>query len=268
MQWLAVLAFALTVRAQRLALLLRRRPALALHRRLRPRSPAAAAVVRRIRLVDAAAARSRTSPARISFGAAGDRPLQHARVACPWRCSASTAIATRIGGRLFGYWAAALWIALPYFGILFVEPGYHQKYTELTIPHIVGLTAMSDFPSMVGAPRLRVLLPARARERQPARRWWPPGFAAGYAIAVKPSSAIFLFGPALLLLLTRWRTILPFVLGLAPALRTLALWKYRGLGHLRRHPGGAGPARRAASATSCGGSTTLTPTAGRTSTRT
>jgi hypothetical protein len=36
-------------------------------------------------------------------------------------------IATRIAGRLFGYFAAALWIGLPYFGILFVEPGYHQK---------------------------------------------------------------------------------------------------------------------------------------------
>jgi hypothetical protein len=58
------------------------------------------------------------------------------------------------------------------------------------------------------------------------------GFAAGYAIAVKPSSAIFLFGPALLLLLTRWRTILLFGFGLAPAIATLALWKYRGLGHL------------------------------------
>src|SRR5207249_3544707 len=59
-------------------------------------------------------------------------------------------IAARIAGRMFGYWAAALWIAIPYLGVLFVEPGYHQKYTELTIPHIVGLTAMADFPSLVG----------------------------------------------------------------------------------------------------------------------
>jgi hypothetical protein len=140
-------------------------------------------------------------------------------------------IATRIGGRLFGYWAAALWIALPYFGILFVEPGYHQKYTELTIPHIVGLTAMSDFPSMVGL-LVSAYFCLRALESGSRLTMVAAGFAAGYAIAVKPSSAIFLFGPALLLLLTRWRTILPFVLGLAPALATLALWKYRGLGHL------------------------------------
>lgn len=140
-------------------------------------------------------------------------------------------IAARIGGRLFGYWAAALWIALPYFGILFVEPGYHQKYTELTIPHIVGLTAMSDFPSMVGL-LISAYLCLRALESGGWLTMGAAGFAAGYAIAVKPSSAIFLFAPAMLLLLTRWRTALPFVLGLAPVLATLALWKYRGLGHL------------------------------------
>ena len=140
-------------------------------------------------------------------------------------------IAARIGGRLFGYWAAALWIALPYFGILFVEPGYHQKYTELTIPHIVGLTAMSDFPSMVGL-LISAYLCLRALESSSRLTMGAAGFAAGYAIAIKPSSAIFLFAPAMLLLLTRWRTVLPFVLGLAPVLATLALWKYRGLGHL------------------------------------
>ena len=140
-------------------------------------------------------------------------------------------IAARVGGRLYGYWAAALWIALPYFGILFVEPGYHQKYTELTIPHIVGLTAMSDFPSMVGL-LISAYLCLRALESGNRLTMGAAGFAAGYAIAVKPSSAIFLFGPAVLLLLTRWRTVVPFLLGLAPVLATLALWKYRGLGHL------------------------------------
>jgi len=140
-------------------------------------------------------------------------------------------IAARIGGRLFGYWAAALWIALPYFGILFVEPGYHQKYTELTIPHIVGLTAMSDFPSMVGL-LVSAYFCLRALESGNPVTMGAAGLAAGYAIAVKPSSAIFLFGPALLLLIARWRTVAPFVAGIAPIILTLALWKYRGLGHL------------------------------------
>ena len=43
----------------------------------------------------------------------------------------SPAASSATGGR-------ALWIALPYFGILFVEPGYHQKYTELTLPQSSG----------------------------------------------------------------------------------------------------------------------------------
>ena len=140
-------------------------------------------------------------------------------------------IAARIGGRIFAYWAAAIWIALPYFGILFVEPGYHQKYTELTIPHIVGLTAMSDFPSMVGL-LISAYFCLRALESRNWLTMGAAGFAAGYAIAVKPSSAIFLFAPAVLLPLTRWRTVLPFALGLAPLVMTLAFWKYRGLGHL------------------------------------
>ena len=51
---------------------------------------------------------------------------------------------------MFGYFAAALWIALPYLGILFVQPGYHQKYTELTLPQTLGLSSVPDFPSTVG----------------------------------------------------------------------------------------------------------------------
>ena len=34
-------------------------------------------------------------------------------------------IGARIAGRMFGYLAAALWIAVPYLGIVFVQPGYH-----------------------------------------------------------------------------------------------------------------------------------------------
>jgi hypothetical protein len=145
-------------------------------------------------------------------------------------------IGARIAGRLFGYWAAAVWIALPYFGILFVEPGYHQKYTEITLPHVLGLTAMSDFPTMVGL-IVSAYFCLRALETGSSITMGASGLAAGYAIAVKPSSAIFLFAPAVLLLTKRWRTALPFAIGVAPALLTLALWKYRGLGELAAsHP--------------------------------
>jgi hypothetical protein len=51
-------------------------------------------------------------------------------------------IAARIGGRLFGYWALVLWIIVPFLGIRFTNAGYHQRYTELTLPQSFGLTAM------------------------------------------------------------------------------------------------------------------------------
>jgi hypothetical protein len=145
-------------------------------------------------------------------------------------------IAARIAGRMFGYWAAALWVALPYLGVLFVEPGYHQKYTELTLPQLEGLSSVPDFPSTVG---LLVCAYFALRAAEAVSGWQSgvaAGLAAGYSIAIKPSNAIFLVAPALLLLATRRRRLLTFAVGLAPALLTLALWKFRGLGALAAAP--------------------------------
>src|SRR6266511_78241 len=94
-------------------------------------------------------------------------------------------IASRIAGKLFGYWAAALWVALPYLGILFLEPGYHQKYTELTLPQAVGLSSVPDFPSTVGL-IVAAYFCLRAVE---SASWYPAaaaGLASGYSIAMKP----------------------------------------------------------------------------------
>ena len=144
-------------------------------------------------------------------------------------------IAARIAGRLFGYFAAALWIALPYLGILAVQPGYHQKYTELTLPQSLGLSSVPDFPSTVGL-IVAAYLALRAAEGASWHAAAGSGLAAGYAIAIKPSNALFLAAPAVLLLVVRRRQVLPFAAGLAPALLTLALWKYRGLGEIAAAP--------------------------------
>jgi hypothetical protein len=144
-------------------------------------------------------------------------------------------IAAQIAGRMFGYLAAALWIAIPYLGIVFVEPGYHQKYTELTLPQLVGLTSVPDFPATV-ALIVSAYLCLRVLD---SPRWEVAalaGLAAGYSIAMKPSNAIFLVAPFLLLLVERWRALLSFAAGVAPAVLTLALWKYRGLGELAAAP--------------------------------
>jgi len=144
-------------------------------------------------------------------------------------------IGARIAGRMFGYFAALLWVLVPYLGIVFVEVGYHQKYTELTLPQVVGLTSVPDFPAMV-ALIVSAYLCLRALD---SARWEIgalAGLAAGYSIAIKPSNAIFLVAPALLLVVERRRTLLAFAAGLVPSLLTLALWKYRGLGELAAAP--------------------------------
>ena len=145
-------------------------------------------------------------------------------------------IGARIAGRAFGYLAALLWIVVPYFGIVFVEVGYHQKYTELTLPQALGLTSVPDFPSMV-ALIVSAYLCLRALD---SSRWEIgslAGLAAGYSIAIKPSNSIFLVAPALLLVVEQRRALLAFAAGLAPSLLALALWKYRGLGELAAAPG-------------------------------
>jgi hypothetical protein len=154
-------------------------------------------------------------------------------------------IASRIAGRLFGYWAAALWIAVPYLGILVVEAGYHQKYTELTLPQQVGLTSVPDFPATV-ALIVCAYLCLRVMDGTGWHAAAGAGLAAGYSLAIKPSNAIFLVAPGLLFLVERRRALLPFAVGLAPALLTLAIWKYRGLGELAAAP--AEPVRLAGGA--------------------
>lgn len=144
-------------------------------------------------------------------------------------------IAARIAGRMFGYLAAALWILIPYAGIVFVEVGYHQKYTELTLPQALGLTSVPDFPSTV-ALLVSGYLSLLALD---TKRWEVAavaGLAAGYSIAIKPSNAIFLVAPFLLLVVERRRALLTFAAGLAVPLLTLAVWKYRGLGELAAAP--------------------------------
>ena len=140
-------------------------------------------------------------------------------------------IGERIGGRLFGYWTALLWIVIPFVGIRYALHGYHQKWTELTLPQLLGLGAMSDYPSMI-ALVVGAYLCLRAVDE---RHWiWAAaaGFAVGYAIAVKPSDSVFLVAPVLLFVLVRLRALVPFALGLVPCLAALTFWKVRGQGNL------------------------------------
>src|SRR5258708_35110871 len=156
--------------------------------------------------------------------------LLNVLVLMPIATLAMYGIGKRIGGRLFGYWVALCWIAVPYIGIKYADAGYHQRYTEAALPQGLGLTAMSDFPSMVmlavGAYFLICAIQRAA---------WIDGVLAGlfvgFGIGVKASNLPLLPSAALTLLACRpWRAALAFSAGLAPCILTLLVWKSRGRG--------------------------------------
>ena len=141
-------------------------------------------------------------------------------------------IAARIGGRGIGYLAAALWVATPFALIPLFDQRYHAKYVEQLLPQAFGLTGLGDFPSMVC-----LLVAALGCVRALDSRAWPDaalgGLAAGFAIGIKPANVLFIAGPVLAFAFGRHvRGAAAFGAALLPALMALALWKYRGLGHL------------------------------------
>lgn len=141
-------------------------------------------------------------------------------------------IGRRLGGRLFGYWCAALWIVVPLIGIRFTETGYHQRYTELLLPQSLGLTGMSDFPSLVGGAAAAYFALRAVQDDSP----WDgvlAGLLAGVVLGIKPSNAPLVVGMGLALLFARrWRGLAYTVAGVAPGIVALAVWKARGEGNL------------------------------------
>ncbi len=109
-------------------------------------------------------------------------------------------------------------------------PVYNDRWVDGTLPQALGLSAMSDYPSMIVllAAALFTLRSLRAGASTDAAL---AGLLAGLAIGMKPSNALFLAGAALAYpLARRWREAVVFGIALLPATLALALWKQRGLG--------------------------------------
>ncbi len=142
------------------------------------------------------------------------------------------ALAARVAGRGFGYWAAALWALAPFLAIpLFVER-YHYTWIDVTLPQLHGLSALADFPSTVAVLAAAVFA-VRTIDRGDRTDALLCGVLCGLAVGVKPSSAIFLAAPALgLAAARRWPGLAYAAAGALPAAVTLAVWKERGLGYL------------------------------------
>jgi Dolichyl-phosphate-mannose-protein mannosyltransferase len=142
------------------------------------------------------------------------------------------ALASSVGGRLLGYWAALLWVVAPFVAIPLFDQRYHTRWVAQFLPQALGLTAMPDFLSMV-----LVLLSALyvVRSLAPERVWDAAlaGVLFGAAVGTKPPNILLGVGAALgYLVARRWREAVAFGIGTLPALLLLAFWKYRGLGEL------------------------------------
>ena len=141
-------------------------------------------------------------------------------------------IATRIAGRIFGYWAAALWVLIPWAAIPMFDPRYHEKFVSLTLPQSLGLTVLADFPSTVFVLLTAYMLVRAIDTNEPVDAILA-GLLGGFVIGLKPSNSLF-FGAAILALLVarRWSQTAMFLASLVPGVLLLALWKERGLGQL------------------------------------
>lgn len=139
-------------------------------------------------------------------------------------------LARRIAGAAFGAVAASLWAFGPLLAIPFWDDRYHERYAEIFLPQTMGFTGLADFPSTVCV-LAAALFALRAAERRTLDDAVLCGLLAGFAIGLKPANAVFLAGPALALAAARcWGQLAAFGAAVLPAVLTLTLWKYRGLG--------------------------------------
>ncbi|HWE82562.1 MAG TPA: hypothetical protein VG265_13010 [Gaiellaceae bacterium] len=141
-------------------------------------------------------------------------------------------IARMIGGRAFGYFAALAWAVFPVAIIHYFLPDYHANYVDVTLPPALGLTARGDFPSLVFL-LVAAYFGMRGMYSGVRLDFLGSGLALGFAIAVKPSNALFV--PAIVVALPlarRFEGLLLVGAGLVPSLVGLAFWKYYGIGYL------------------------------------
>ena len=139
-------------------------------------------------------------------------------------------LASRIGGRLLGYWASFLWAIAPIASIPLFVDRYQERFGEQFLPQALGLTAMSDYPSMVLVLASAVFV-VRSLDAQHMHDAVLAGLLLGAAAAVKPPNLLMGVGAALAYLVARrWRNGLGFGIAIVPSLLVLALWKERGLG--------------------------------------
>lgn len=141
-------------------------------------------------------------------------------------------VSSRIGGRLLGYVTTAAWVIVPFAVHPLFGSGYHPVYVQQLLPQAFGLTGLGDFPSMVCV-LVAAYFAVTALDTGDPVHAALGGLFAGFAIALDPGNVLFLAAPAVAYALARrWASAFVFGLALLPALLTVTLWQYRGLGHV------------------------------------
>ena len=126
--------------------------------------------VRGLRLVVPAASGRRFRRRRTSLPRCRRSSSSTPSCCCRSRCSAYTRSQRASPGAPSATSQRRSGSLLPYLGILVHRPGYHEKYTELTLPQALGLACRPRLPGDGCVAGLGVLLPARTRGRRLDRR--------------------------------------------------------------------------------------------------
>ncbi len=153
-------------------------------------------------------------------------------VLLPIALLAAYGVASRIGGRLLGCVTAAAWVVVPYAVHPLFASGYHPLYVQELLPQSLGLTGLGGFPALVCVLVAAYFALTSIDTADPVHAALG-GLFAGFAIALDPGNVLFLAAPAVgYALARRWPAALVFGVALLPALATVTLWQYRGLGHV------------------------------------
>jgi hypothetical protein len=136
----------------------------------------------------------------------------------------------QLAGRLFGLWAAVLWVVLPGIALILYRAQTRPFVIDSFLPTATGLNALSDFPSMVCAIWAAYLL-FRALDRNDLLDGVFCGLALGFLVLIKPANGpLVLAGAGVLLLTLRFRALVGAAVAIVPALIALTVWKRTGSG--------------------------------------
>jgi hypothetical protein len=136
----------------------------------------------------------------------------------------------KLAGRLFGLWAALLWVMLPGIALILYRAQTRPLVIDSFLPTATGFNALSDYPSMVCAIWAAYLL-FRALDRNDLIDGVFCGLVLGFLILLKPANGpLVLAGAGVLLITLRLRALLGAAVAIVPALIALTVWKRTGSG--------------------------------------